>query len=282
MMESQPNVKVFQPVCHKGGSKINKLLNINANEDNIFSFDEYRNAIENERVKRQTILKSNNEEILNHREEKRFNNLNNPNVFEKNQQLSNRVMTERMKQNISKNIRKHHNEVFETNNDPVQTNRELIRLEKLNDPIMVEDNERVSKRVMSERMKQNISKNIRKHHNEVFETNNNEGQTNRELIRLETLNDPTMVENNKQLSNRVMSERMKQSISTNICKHHNDIFEAQQYVNRYNLPGDKPKDDNWNINNITFETSENGSQITRVVIRKKRGDRQNELIISKL
>ena len=169
-MESQPNVKVFQPVCHKGGSHINKLLNINANKDNIFSFHEYRNAIENERVRRQTILKSNNEEILKRREQKQLNTLNDPNVLEKNQQLSNRVMIERMKQNIS----------------------------------------------------------------------------------------------------------------TNICKHHNDIFEAQQYVKRHNLPGDKPKDDNWNINNITFETSVNGSQITRVVIRKKRGDKQNEIIVPKL
>jgi len=225
-MESQPNVKVFQPVCHKGGSHINKLLNINANKDNIFSFDEYRNAIENERVRRQTILKSNNEEILKRREQKQLNTLNDPNVLEKNQQLSNRVMIERMKQNISKNIRNHHNEIFEKNNDARQTNRELVRIDKLNDP--------------------------------------------------------KVIENIQQLSNRVMTERMKQSISTNICKNHNDIFEAQQYVKRHNLPGDKPKDDNWNINNITFETSENGSQITRVVIRKKRGDKQNEIIVPKL
>lgn len=169
-MESQVNVKVFQPLHHKGGNNINKILNINDNKDNTFSFDEYRNAIENERVKRQTILKANNEEIVNRRELKLFTNLNDPKLFEKNQQLSNRVMIERIKQNVSKNVR----------------------------------------------------------------------------------------------------------------KHHNDIFEARQYVNRYNLSEGKPNNDNWNINNITFETSENGSHVTRVVIQKQRGNKQNELIIPKL
>lgn len=225
-MESQPNTKVFQSIHHKGGSNINNILHINNNKDNTFSFDEYRNAIETERVKRQIMLKTDNDELLNRRELKRANNLNDPKLFEKNQQLSNRVMTERMKQNISKNIRNHHNEIFESNHDEAQTKRELMRLDKLNDP--------------------------------------------------------TLVENNKQLSNCVMSERVKQTLSTNIRKHHNEVFEAQQYVDKYNSIGGKPKDNNWNINNITFETSENGSQITRVVIRKKRGDKQNEMIVPNL
>jgi hypothetical protein len=225
-MESQANTKVFQPVYHKGGDYINKMLNINSNGDNLFSFDEYRNAIENERVKRQTMLKTDNEEIVNRRELKRFNNLNDPKLFEKNQQLSNQVMTERMKQNVSKIIRKQHNEIFEANNNEAQTARELMRLDKLNDPALFEHNQQLSNQVMTERTKQTISKNIRNNYNEVVES------------RLPIKTDS---------SNRNVT-----------------------------------KNNNWNISNITFETSENGSQVTRVVIRKQRGDKQNELIIPNL
>ena len=160
-METEINDKVFQQTQHKGGNQINKILNINTREDNTFSFDEYRNAIENERITRQNMLKTDNEEKQRRCKLKLLNNLNDP----KNQQLSNRVMTERIKQTLSKNIR----------------------------------------------------------------------------------------------------------------KHYNDIYEARQYVNHYNSTGGKPIE-KWNINNITFETTENGSNVTRVVIRKQRGNKQNEII----
>ena len=168
-MESQLDIKAFQSMQHKGGSSINKLLNINDNKDT-FSFDEYRNAIENERIKQQNLIQMNNEELLSRQEAKRF--------------------------------------------------------KQFNDPVLVEKNKKILKHVMTERIKRTLSKNIRNHHNE--------------------------------------------------------IFEAQQYVQQYNSTGGKPKDNNWNINNIDFETSENGSQITRVIIRKKRGDKQNELIVPNL
>ena len=335
-MESQVNVKVFQPLHHKGGDYINKMLNINSNGDNVFSFDEYYNAIIKERATRQTILKLNNDEMQNRRELKRIKNINNPKLFEKNQQIRNQVMIERMKQTVSKNIRKNHNEIneeqnnddeqikrelmqlkklnhpslqetsqqqinqvmiermkqtvfkttrknqneiFEANNDELLNKPESMRLTKLNDPSLVEKSQQLSKQVMTERMKQTFFKNARKNHNTIFEANNDDAQTKRERMRLDKINDPSLVETSQHLSKQVMIERMKQTVSKNIRSGYNNVYENIQN-DYYN--GNVANDDNWNINNITFETSETSedkSYLARVVIRKRRGNKQNEEIV---
>lgn len=116
----------------------------------------------------------------------------------------------------------------------------------------------------------------------LIQMNNEELLSRQESKRFKQFNDPVLVEKNKKILKHVMTERIKRTLSKNIRNHHNEIFETQQYVHQYNSTGGKPKDNNWNINNIDFETSENGSQITRVIIRKKRGDKQNEFIVPNL
>lgn len=54
--------KEFIKQKHKGGSILQKMLNINDDDNNEFSVDEYRNAIHNERTNRQQRIRANNDE----------------------------------------------------------------------------------------------------------------------------------------------------------------------------------------------------------------------------
>ena len=137
-MENPPieyQSKEFIKQKHKGGSIVQKMLNVNDDENSEFSVDEYRNAINNERTKRQQCIIANNEEVKRRRELRLMNATIDPTLIDKKnilkediecrlaesskyiremqEKLKDRVMAERLKQSIATNIRKRNNQVFE-------------------------------------------------------------------------------------------------------------------------------------------------------------------------
>jgi hypothetical protein len=122
-MENPPieyQSREFIKQTHKGGSIIQKMLNINEDENSEFSIDEYRNAMHNERTKRQQCIRANNEELklidkkntLKEEIQTRLAQSSNY-IREKQDKLKERVMAERMKQSIATAIRKRNKQVFE-------------------------------------------------------------------------------------------------------------------------------------------------------------------------
>jgi hypothetical protein len=75
--------KEFIKQKHKGGSILQKMLNINDDENSEFSVDEYRNAIQNERAKRQQCIRANNDEHKLRREMRLLNAIIDPALVDK-------------------------------------------------------------------------------------------------------------------------------------------------------------------------------------------------------
>ena len=120
---------------YKGGSIIQKMLNVNDDDNNAFSIDEYRIAIGLERTKRQQQLRENNAELKRRRELRLTQGIIDPELAEKKSQLKQdinnrltqstkymsdikeklkeRVMAERTKQMIATKIRQRNKQVFE-------------------------------------------------------------------------------------------------------------------------------------------------------------------------
>lgn len=120
---------------HRGGNIIQRMLQVNDDESEAFSVDEYRNAINNERTKRQQQLRANNEELKRRREMRLVNGIidpdlaekrsalkqeiqsrqaqSNKSIYDKQEKLKERVMAERTKQAIATKIRQRNKQVFE-------------------------------------------------------------------------------------------------------------------------------------------------------------------------
>jgi hypothetical protein len=188
-MENPPieyQSKEFIKQKHKGGSIVQKMLNINDDENSEFSVDEYRNAMQNERTKRQQCISANNEEAKRRRELRLMNNAVDTTLIDK------------------KNILK----------EDIQGR-------------MAESNKYI--REMQEKLKE-----------------------------------------------RVMAERMKQSIATTIRKRNNQIFEMRENIKNGIMPSANL--DNWNINNINIENDDGTNRIKRIIITKRRGRMADERV----
>ena len=137
-MEEQPQEygsRELVKQTYKGGSIIQKMLNVNDDDNNAFSIDEYRIAIGLERTKRQQQLRENNAELKRRRELRLTQGIIDPELAEKKSQLKQdinnrltqstkymsdikeklkeRVMAERTKQMIATKIRQRNKQVFE-------------------------------------------------------------------------------------------------------------------------------------------------------------------------
>lgn len=137
-MEEQPQEYGSRELIkqtYKGGSIIQKMLNVNDDDNNAFSIDEYRIAIGLERTKRQQQLRENNAELKRRRELRLTQGIIDPELAEKKSQLKQdinnrltqstkymsdikeklkeRVMAERTKQMIATKIRQRNKQVFE-------------------------------------------------------------------------------------------------------------------------------------------------------------------------
>jgi len=178
--------KEFIKQTHKGGDIIQKMLNINNDENSEFSVDEYRNAMHNERTKRQQQITVNNEEVKRRRELRLMNATIDPTLIDKKNAL---------KEDIQSRMAR---------------SSEYVR----------EMQDKLKERVMAERMKQSIATAIRKRNNQVFE----------------------------------MRENMKNGIMPNA------------------------KLDNWNINNINIENDDGTNRIKRIIITKRRGRMTDEIV----
>ena len=120
---------------HKGGSIIQKVLNMNNEDTNEFSMGDYKTALVAERVKRQQQLRANNEEFIRRRELRLKNGIiypqktDNTNLISQDIQtqlaqtrqhtidmqnkLRDRLIAERARQIDGAKIRKRNNEIFE-------------------------------------------------------------------------------------------------------------------------------------------------------------------------
>lgn len=178
--------KEFIKQTHKGGDIIKKMLNINDDENGKFSVDEYRNAMHNERTKREQCITANNEEVKRRRELRLMNATIDPTLIDK------------------KNLLK----------DDIQSR-------------MAESNKYI--REMQDKLKE-----------------------------------------------RVMAERMKQSIATTIRKRNNQVFEMRENMKNGIMPSAKL--DNWNVNNINIENDDGTNRIKRIIITKRRGRMEDEIV----
>ena len=178
--------KEFIKQKHKGGSIVQKMLNVNDDENSEFSVDEYRNAIHNERTKRQQCIIANNEEVKRRRELRLMNNAVDTTLIDK------------------KNILK----------EDIQCR-------------MAESGKYI--REMQEKLKE-----------------------------------------------RVMSERLKQSIATTIRKRNNQVFEMRENMKNGIMPSANL--DNWNVNNINIENDDGTNRIKRIIITKRRGRMADEIV----
>ena len=179
--------KEFIKQTHKGGDIIQKMLNINDDENSEFSVDEYRNAMHNERTKRQQCIYVNNEEAKQRRELRLMNATIDPTLIDKKNTL---------KEDIQCRMAQSSNYVREMQ-------------DKLKD------------RVMAERMKQSIGTAIRKRNKEVFE--------------------------------------MRESIKNNGIAPNANI-------------------DKWNVNRINIENDDGTNRIKRIIITKRRGRMSDEIV----
>ena len=164
-MENPPleyQSKEFIKQKHKGGSIIQKMLNINDDENSEFSVDEFRNAMHNERTNRQQCIRANNEELKRRRELRLLNSIIDPTLIEKKSTLKKEMqdkLTERMlvekkstlKQEIQYRLAQSNKYISDASND--------IR----------EMQDKLKERVMAERMRQSLATTIRKKNNKLFE-----------------------------------------------------------------------------------------------------------------
>lgn len=189
-MENPPieyQSKEFIKQKHKGGSIVQKMLNVNDDENSEFSVDEYRNAIHNERTKRQQCIIANNEEV--------------------------------------------------------KRRRELRLMNATIDPTLI-DKKNTLKEDIQCRMAES-------------------GKYIREM--------------QEKLKDRVMAERMKQSIATAMRKRNNQVFEMRENIkNNVILPNTNL--DNWNVNNINIENDDGTNRIKRIIITKRRGRMADDIV----
>jgi hypothetical protein len=178
--------KEFIKQKHKGGIILQKMLNINDDENCEFSVDEYRNAMHNERTKRQQQITVNNEEVKRRRELRLMNNTVDTKLIDK-------------------------------------------------------------KNILKEEMQNRLAQSS-------------------EYVR----------EMQDKLKERVMAERMKQSIATAIRKRNNQVFEMRENMKNGIMPNSKL--DNWNINNINIENDDGTNRIKRIIITKRRGRMTDEIV----
>ena len=189
-MENPPieyQSKEFIKQKHKGGSIVQKMLNVNDDENSEFSVDEYRNAINNERTKRQQCIIANNEEV--------------------------------------------------------KRRRELRLMNATIDPTLI-DKKNILKEDIECRLAES-SKYIR--------------------------------EMQEKLKDRVMAERLKQSIATNIRKRNNQVFEMRENIKKNGIMPNTNLD-NWNVNNINIENDDGTNRIKRIIITKRRGRMADEIV----
>ena len=179
--------KEFIKQKHKGGSIVQKMLNVNDDENSEFSVDEYRNAINNERTKRQQCIIANNEEV--------------------------------------------------------KRRRELRLMNATIDPTLI-DKKNILKEDIECRLAES-SKYIR--------------------------------EMQEKLKDRVMAERLKQSIATNIRKRNNQVFEMRENIKKNGIMPNTNLD-NWNVNNINIENDDGTNRIKRIIITKRRGRMADEIV----
>ena len=133
---------------HKGGSIIQKVLNMNNEDTNEFSMSDYKNALVAERLKRQQQLRANNEEFIRRRELRLKNGIiypqktDNTNLISQDIQtqlaqtrqhtidmqnkLRDRLIAERSRQIDAANIRKRNNQIF----DMRETAKRLEQIDK--------------------------------------------------------------------------------------------------------------------------------------------------------
>ena len=188
-IEYQPREFIKQ--THKGGSIIQKMLNINEDENSEFSIDEYRNAMHNERTKRQQCIRANNEEL--------------------------------------------------------KRRRELRLMNATIDHTLI-DKKNTLKEEMQTRLAQSSN-----------------------YIR----------EKQDKLKERVMAERMKQSIATAIRKRNKQVFEMRENIKNNGIAPNENLD-NWNVNTINIENDDGTNRIKRIIITKRRGRMADEIVNAKL
>jgi hypothetical protein len=112
-MENPPieyQSREFIKQIHKGGSIIQKMLNINDDENSEFSVDEYRNAIHNERTKRNQQIRANNDEHKLRRELRLINAIIDPTLIDKKSTLKQEIQS-RLAQS-SKYINDEHGQLY--------------------------------------------------------------------------------------------------------------------------------------------------------------------------
>jgi len=193
-MENPPleyQSKEFIKQTHRGGCIIQKMLNINDDENSEFSVDEYRNAMHYERTKRQQCIYVNNEEAKRRRELRLMNATIDPSLIDKKNAL---------KEDIQSRMAQSSNYVRE----------------------------------MQDKLKE-----------------------------------------------RVMAERMKQSIGTAIRKRNKQVFEMRENIKNNGIAPNENLD-NWNVNTINIENDDGTNRIKRIIITKRRGRMADEIVNAKL
>ena len=183
--------KEFIKQTHKGGDIIQKMLNINDDENGEFSVDEYRNAMHNERTKRQQCIRVNNEEV--------------------------------------------------------NRRRELRLMNSAVDITLVD-----KKNTLKEEMQTRLARSS-------------------EYVR----------EMQDKLKDRVMAERMKQSIAATVRKRNNQVFEMRENLKKNGIMPNANLD-NWNVNNINIENDDGTNRIKRIIITKRRGRMADEIVSATL
>lgn len=162
-MDNQPNAynsKETLKRVHKGGSTIQKILNINNSDPNSFSVDEYRNAIINERIKRQQSLQSDNAEMQ-RRIEFRLNNI----------KSDHNIIDEYRKTKIAEQANRQQS--IQSDNEEVQRWREFMMNNSKMDENSINRREKMKNHLTTERLKQTMSANIRNKQNQIVEMREN-------------------------------------------------------------------------------------------------------------
>jgi hypothetical protein len=189
-MENPPieyQSKEFIKQTHKGGDIIQKMLNINDDDNCEFSVDEYRNAMHNERTKRQQQIRAHNDEL--------------------------------------------------------KRRRELRLMNAIIDPTLID-----KKNTLKEDMKCRLAQS---------------GEYIREM--------------QDKLRERVMAERMKQSIGTAIRKKNKEVFEMRESIKNNGIAPNANLD-KWNVNHINIESDDGTNRIKRIIITKRRGRMTDEFV----
>ena len=300
-MENLPleyQTKEFIKQKHKGGNILQKMLNINDDENSEFSVDEYRNAIHNERAKRQQCIRANNDEHKLRREMRLLNAIIDPALVDKKNtlkqdmqsrlaasskyvndeygQLRNRMIAEEENRKLhseiqsrlamsSKYVRDVQRRLTEqTFLDKKTTIQQDIQSRLIQSTKYISDaQEQMSEHVIAEQMKQTILKQ---------DMQSRITQSSKEIREMQ-----------EKLKDRVMSERMRQSLATTIRKKNNKLFEMRE-IAKNNGPNTNTNTnvDNWNVNNINIENDEDTNRIKRIIITKRRGRMAEEIVSATL